>query len=214
MKRRNFIFCTALSVGSISSAFASAETNTNSVENNLQQYLSAIGANGELKFLCDEELEKEFTKKSSSYLKTGYKPYGLQYYFCSDKSIVICPLVLSTDSSGTLDIAVLFFEKSNSNNWTYSNSFSGFHLETIVKVLPKLNQNYSTIQLADLLIPVKSFPGKVLPNTIFTKTGSLHLVVRIEDQKTLVDFSIIEKNNEIFAHQSFSGHFSQYNSLS
>lgn len=213
MKRRNFIFCTALGVGSISSALASAETNTNSVENNLHQYLSAVGARGEFKFLCDDQLRTGYDLKSTSYFKSGYKSYGLKYYFCSQQSVAICPLVLTTENSGIIDLTVLFFRKNSSDIWEYSNTFSGFHLESIVRTLPDLNQNYSTVQLADLLVPVKSLPGKMIPDTIFTKTGSLRLVVRIEDQKTLIDFSITEKNSQIFAKNSLSNHGLYYNSL-
>ncbi|MBE9461799.1 hypothetical protein ACFP1I_31265 [Dyadobacter subterraneus] len=213
MKRRNFIFCTALSVGSISTAFAASDKNLPSIENNLQQYLSAIGAYGELKFLCDDQLIEDFTLKSASYLQTGYKSYGLKYYFCSQQSVAVCPLVLTTDSSGIIDIAVLFFRKNSSNNWTYSNSFSGFHLESIVKALPELNQNYSTEQWADLLVPVQRIPGKTIPHTLFTKNGSLRLVVKIEDQKTLLDFSLTEKNSEIFAQQSLSDYSPKNNLL-
>lgn len=214
MKRRNFIFCTALSVGSLSSAFASAETSKNSVENNLHQYLSAVGAQGELKFLCDNQLQTDYDLKSSSYTKSGYKSYGLKYYFCSQQSVAICPLVLAADSSGIIDLAVLFFRKNGADGWVYCNTFSGFHLESIIKTLPDLNQNYSTAQLSDLLIPIKTVPGIMIPYTIFTKTGSLRLVVRIEDQKTWVDFSITEKNSQILSRNSMSEHTLHYNSLS
>ena len=213
MKRRNFIFCAALGVGSISSAFTPAETNTSSVENNLHQYLAAIGAQGALKFLCDDQLHADYDLKSSSYYKSGYKSYGLKYYFCSRQSIVICPVILTAGSSGIIDLAILFFRKNASNVWEYANTFSGFHLESIARTLPELNQNYSTDQLADLLVPIKSLPGKMIPYTIFTKTGSLRLIVRIEDQKTLVDFSITEKNSQVFATNSLSDHGLHYNSL-
>lgn len=214
MKRRNFIFCTALSVGSISNALASAETSSSSsVENNLHQYLSAIGARGELKFLCDDHLQADYDLQSSSYIKSGYKSYGLKYYFCAQQSVAICPLVLSADSSGIIDLAILFFRKNASDVWEYSNTFSGFHLESIVRTLPELNRNYSSGELVDLLIPVKTLPGKIIPYTLFTKTGSLRLVVRIEDQKTLIDFSITEKNSLIFANNSLSNHGLYYNSL-
>ena len=213
MKRRNFILGTALSVGFISNTLASADIKNKSVENNLQQYLSAIGAHGELKFLCDDQLSADYAFRSLSYLKSGYKSYGFKFYFCSKQSVAICPLVLSAGTSGVIDIATLFFRKNTSNEWKYCNSFSGFHLESIATVLPELIQKYTAGQLADLLVPIQNHPENTNPHTLLTKTGSLRLIVKFDDNGAKSNFSLHEKNVGVFALNSISEHSLYSNSL-
>lgn len=213
MKRRNFILGATLGVGFVSNAFATDVHNSKPVEKNLQLYLSAVGARGELKFLSDEKLQHEYALRSESYLKTGYKSYGLKNYFCSQQSVAVCPIVLSAGDSGIIDLAILFFRKNASKEWVYCNSFSGFHLESIATILPELVQKYNAEQLADLLIPIQNLPEKTIPHTLLTKTGSLRLVVKFEGKDAKAEFSLHEKNSRILAMNSMSKHTLYSNDL-
>lgn len=214
MKRRNFILCTALSVSAVNSAFASINTDSSpSIENNLKKYLAAVGAQGELKYFHNEQLTGLCDSRSKSFSQTGYKSYGSKLYFCSDHKVAIFPLILTTEATGILDISLLFFRKVNDGSWVYSNTFSNFHLESIVNALPELTPVYSTDKLADLLCPISTAPSAILPHTIFTKGGSLTTIVKIEEQKTHVDFTIKARGNEIFAKSGLSGQSLSCNSL-
>lgn len=195
MNRRSFIFSSAfLTVGALES-FAIVNSKS-SFEIYFNTFVDGVGGYALPQFLTvQNELQILVDKHSKSLIKTGYKPFSSEVFFCDKDRTVFVPYALRVDNKD-IDWLVLFFSKDKEGNWQYVKTYSGFQLEIFAELIRQHGKNTSSEELSDLLLPDIRTNGSHSHDMLYTRSAQIQFQVRINDNKTLLDYRII-KNEEV-----------------
>lgn len=200
MKRRSFI-TTAFFSGLLAPELLPYASNQN-LHPWLEVFLKSVNVKTKTKhFLMDKPLNDAYNLAATTWLKSGFKALGSDYFLCRNNQTALFPQVLSHPTLGQLDFAVLCFEKDIDGNWQPLPSFSSFQIEA----LSKASKDLSFKNLEDYFLPCLQNSPK-LPFSFSTKKGYVTCKVSMSKVQTTIDATISDGENNVWQKQFFSEH--------
>ena len=214
MKRRNFIYASALGILSTTKLYAVSHWNfSNSQAYLLKRLLNKLRVKKQnIAFISDDILQAAYNKSMKSWIGAGFQGDD-SFYYCREGKTALFPVSLKHQDVGIIDTSLLCFEQTVDGQWHVLSSVSAFHIEAFTKFIEEADSKEISYEWAEILLPTMAKKSAFIPFGYYTSQGEVTLIANINANVTKTDVKITSQNTILWEKKYESALYKSNDSL-
>jgi hypothetical protein len=191
MNRRSFFALTMLLPLSYKKIYAKSFCSQSDSENKIFEFLKSFEAKTQnVNSLKNTILETLYQKELDAWRKMGFVASGSNYYELNAGKMLMFPLEICHEKLGTLETALLVFEKNSNKEFQKLKTISGLHITAIQNAMNDLVGKYEPGNASDYFLPT-SAKVSINPNGYATRNGKMNFIVKISENMPTVETEVV-----------------------